>query len=93
MKRLLKGHTRAEVAQMCHTDVGIVRQFESGALHSLDFCVWVGLASYYGRDALAVPFTVSKLEWPIAEVYFMYMRNGEAVQYAAKQAFKQITGE
>ena len=83
----------AEVSAMCHVSERLIREYETKQLQCLNLIEFVSLAQYYGREVLSVPFTVHALEMKIAEVYFMYIRNGEPVQYAAKMAFKLVYKE
>lgn len=92
-RRIRKRHTVAEVSALCQVSERLIREYETGQLQSLDLIEFISLAQYYGREVLRVPFTVHPLETKYAEVYFMYIRNGEPVQYAAKMAFKLITKE
>lgn len=84
--RAKKRHSIQDVASYCHVSCQLVRNVESGKLQHISFIEWVCLASYYGRIMLKVPFTVHRLEFPVADVYFMYIRNGEPIQYSAKCA-------
>ena len=89
----MKRHTIHEVSEMCHISEKMIWEYETGQLQYLTSMEWVCLASYYGKQMLTTPFTVHQLEMPFMEVYFMYIRNGEPVQYAAKMAFKKIVKE
>ena len=77
------------VALYCHVPLQLVKELEDGGICHLDFFQWACLASYYGKKMLSIPYVIHNLEFPVAETYFMYIRNGESVQYSAKQA-KQI---
>jgi hypothetical protein len=88
--RLTKQHSILEVAHYCHTTQKVVQDVESGKVPYVEFLTWVCLTSYYGKAMLVIPFIIHRLEWPVAEEYFMYLRNGEPVQYSAKEARKLI---
>jgi hypothetical protein len=88
--RQRKQHSVSEVARYCCVSSQLIKEVEAKHIHYLDFLQWISLTSYYGRIMLDIPFSVHRLEFPIAEVYFMYIRNGEPVQYAAKEARKLI---
>jgi hypothetical protein len=77
------------ISQYCHVPVQLIQELEDGDIYHLDFFQWICLASYYGKIMLSIPYVIHNLEFSIAETYFMYIRNGESVQYSAKQT-KQI---
>jgi len=85
-----KRHSVAQVARICCVPRELVKSTEEGKEHFLDFLPWIAMASYYGRAMLKVPFTVHRLEMPVHEVYSMHLKNGEPVQYAAKEAFRLL---
>ena len=91
--RQRKRHSITQVAHMCCVPKELVYNVESGKIKHLDFLQWVALASYYGRVMLEIPFSVHRLEFPVMEVYSMYIRNDQPVQYAAKEAFKLMKDE
>lgn len=91
-KREKKRDSLRTVAALTHLDIDVLRRFEANRLEVLEFTAWMMLASYYGREALQVPFTLYKVEFQIAEEYFMYLRNGESIQYSAKKAFEKLYG-
>lgn len=73
------------IAQYCYVPLRLVKELEEGLLTHLDFFQWICLASYYGKSMLCIPYVIHPLEFTIAETYFMYIRNGESVQYSAKK--------
>lgn len=91
--RKMKRHSRQQVAHYCQVPVELIKKLETHKIVYLDFLQWVMLTAYYGRILLEIPFSVHKLEFPVAEVYFMYIRNGEPVQFAAKEARKLLCKE
>lgn len=92
-KRIKKRWTREQVAKHLQLPMQLIIDYEQGVLIYLDFINWVLLASFYGRELLLVPFTIQPLETKIADEYFMYIRNGESVEYAAKRAVKKLRSE
>jgi hypothetical protein len=90
MTRDVKRASLEEVSAYCSLPVAVIRQYESHPDIPLDFLTWVCLASYFGRTMLQTPFIIHHLEWPVAETYFMYLKNGEPVQYSAKKAVELI---
>jgi len=91
-RRELKGHSLYQVGSQLGIPMKVVQGYEQKKFTVLDFYTWVSLASYYGREVLAVPFTVHRLEQSVADVYFRYIANGEPVQYSAKMACQYRRG-
>jgi hypothetical protein len=93
MTREQKRGTLQQVSQMTGLPVHVIQNYEQNTGRPTDFLTWVCLASYYGRTMLLTPFIIHHMEWPVAEVYMMYLKNGESVQYSAKQARKLLYKE
>lgn len=92
-RRIKKRWTKAQVAIHLRLPLSLITEYEQGEISYLDFINWVLLASFYGRETLSTPFTVHPLEMGIASEYFMYIRNGETVEYAAKKAVEKLRSE
>ena len=92
-RRLQKRWTKEQVALHLGLSKQLIIEYEQGDLHYLDFINWVLLASFYGQEVLLLPFTIQPLETRIADEYFMFIRNGESVEYAAKRAVKKLRSE
>lgn len=71
----------------------LVVAVEQDEIKHLDFFQWLCLTSYYGKAMLQIPFVIHALEFPVAQEYFMYLRNGESVQYSAKKAKRMLIKE
>jgi len=85
-KRTKKRWTTLQVAHYLNIPEIKVVRYERGEHYYLDFVNWVLLASFYGKEVLSVPFVIHRLEQDISEEYFMFIRNGETIEYAAKKA-------
>lgn len=90
MRRALKRDSVRKVSAQVGLPMDTILRYERGECAVLDFYTWVSLASYYGREMLQTPFTVHRLEQAVADVYFMYLGNGEPVQYSAQRACDEM---